>query len=68
VFSGKELIRFLSRFGFIEIRTKGSHAILQKEIEESTITIPVPLHKELKRGTLLSIIRQSGLPKDLFIQ
>lgn len=67
VFSGKELVKFLAKFGFIEIRIKGSHAILQKVIDNSTITIPVPLHKEIKKGTLLSIIRQSGLPKEYFI-
>ena len=31
-----------------------------------TRTIPVPLHKEVKPGTLKSIIRQSGLDADLF--
>jgi hypothetical protein len=35
--------------------------MMQKEIEDSTITVPVPLHRELKIGTLQSIIRQSGL-------
>ena len=45
---------------------KGSHAIMQKRLESSTVTIPVPLHKELKRGTLNSIIRQSKIPKENF--
>jgi len=29
-------------------------------------TVPVPLHKEIRPGTLMAIIRQSGLPKVLF--
>lgn len=33
---------------------------------DPTITVPVPMHKELKMGTLLSIIRQSGVPKSEF--
>ncbi|MGL4504012.1 MAG: type II toxin-antitoxin system HicA family toxin [Planktothrix sp.] len=33
---------------------------------ESTVTVPVPNYKELKIGTLQSIIRQSGLPRSLF--
>jgi len=32
----------------------------------STVTVPVPDHKEIRVGTLMSIIRQSGLDKSLF--
>ena len=34
--------------------------------EDTTVTVPVPLQDELRRGTLQSIIRQSGLVKSLF--
>jgi predicted RNA binding protein YcfA (HicA-like mRNA interferase family) len=39
---------------------------MQKQFESSTTTVPVPLHDPLRVGTLLSIIRQSGLAKSLF--
>jgi predicted RNA binding protein YcfA (HicA-like mRNA interferase family) len=39
---------------------------MQKRTEGSTITVPVPLHNPVRRGTLLSIIRQSELTKALF--
>jgi predicted RNA binding protein YcfA (HicA-like mRNA interferase family) len=39
---------------------------MQKKIEGSTVTVPVPDHDELRIGTLQSIIRQSGLPRALF--
>jgi predicted RNA binding protein YcfA (HicA-like mRNA interferase family) len=39
---------------------------MQKRSRDTTITVPVPLHSELKRGTLMSIVRQSGLPRTLF--
>ena len=39
---------------------------MQKVESDSTITIPVPDHRELRMGTLLSIIRQSRLPRALF--
>jgi hypothetical protein len=42
------------------------HRIMQKRIEGTTITVPVPLHDPVRRGTLLSIIRQSGLARALF--
>lgn len=40
--------------------------VMQRRAEDTTITVPVPDHSELKTGTLASIIRQSGLPKNLF--
>ena len=57
VFSGDEICRILESYGFRRVRQKGSHAIMQKETEDTTITVPVPLHRELKQGTLQSIIR-----------
>jgi predicted RNA binding protein YcfA (HicA-like mRNA interferase family) len=65
--SGKEVCKILSLYGFSEVRQKGSHIVMQKLIENSTITVPVPNHNELKSGTLQSIIRQSGLSKELFL-
>jgi predicted RNA binding protein YcfA (HicA-like mRNA interferase family) len=39
---------------------------MQRAAAEGTVTVPVPDHTELKRGTLRSIIRQAGIPKDDF--
>jgi predicted RNA binding protein YcfA (HicA-like mRNA interferase family) len=39
---------------------------MQKRTIQTTLTVPVPDHNEIKIGTLLSIIRQSGLPRNLF--
>jgi predicted RNA binding protein YcfA (HicA-like mRNA interferase family) len=39
---------------------------MQARGESGTVTVPVPLHSELKIGTLLAIIRQSGLQRFLF--
>lgn len=66
IFSGPDLIKLLESFGFEVVRTKGSHCILQKIADNTTITLPIPLHKEIKVGTLTSIIRQSKLPKEFF--
>jgi predicted RNA binding protein YcfA (HicA-like mRNA interferase family) len=48
------------------VRQRGSHILMQKILEGTTITIPVPSHKELRIGTLQSIIRQSGLSRSEF--
>jgi predicted RNA binding protein YcfA (HicA-like mRNA interferase family) len=39
---------------------------MQKRVENSTITVPVPDHSELRTGTLMSIIRQSQLQRSFF--
>jgi predicted RNA binding protein YcfA (HicA-like mRNA interferase family) len=56
----------MSKKGFVKVRQKGSHIIMQKKEDGTTITVPVPDHDELRIGTLLGIIRQSGLPRSLF--
>lgn len=66
ILSGQEVCKILEKHGFVEVRRKGSHIVMQKNIENSTITVPIPNHKEVKKGTLSSIIRQSGVPKREF--
>ncbi len=65
--SGKEVCGILAANGFLQIRQRGSHVIMQKILANSTITVPVPMHKEVREGTLRSIIRQSGLEKSHFM-
>ena len=66
VLSGLEVCRILEQHGFVAVPQKGSHRILQKRAANGTISIPVPLHDPVRRGTLLSIIRQSGIAKAMF--
>ncbi len=66
VLSGAEVCRILAAHEFSEVRRKGSHVVMQLRREGQTVTVPVPLHSELKRGTLASIIRQSGLSRVVF--
>lgn len=56
----------MARHGFTEIRRRGSHVAMQKREAGNTVTVPVPDHKELRIGTLHSIIRQSGIPRSEF--
>lgn len=66
ILSGKEVCKILEQNGFVQVRQKGSHIIMQKKAEQTTITVPVPNHPEIRIGTLQSIIRQSGLPREAF--
>ncbi|MDE0053951.1 MAG: type II toxin-antitoxin system HicA family toxin, partial [Gammaproteobacteria bacterium] len=40
----------------------------QRADADDTVTVPVPDHRELRTGTLLSIIRQSGVTRAAFEQ
>ena len=66
VLSGREVCAILAANGFRQVRQRGSHIVMQNRSEGTTITVPVPDYPELRPGTLLSIIRQSGLPRQLF--
>ena len=66
VFSGAALCALLELNGFAQVRQRGSHCVMQKRTATGTTTVPVPLHREIRTGTLQSIIRQSGLPRTLF--
>ena len=63
VLSGRDVRRILEQHGFAMVR---DHMVMQRTLPGSTITVPVPDHRELRIGTLLSIIRQSRLPRTLF--
>jgi predicted RNA binding protein YcfA (HicA-like mRNA interferase family) len=66
VLSGREVCQILERHGFLEVRRRGSHVVMQRRTDTGTITVPVPDHRELATGTLLSIIRQSGVGRTEF--
>ena len=68
VLSGREVIKVLKKIGFEEKRQKGSHIILAKETEDGKKGVVVPNHKEIDKGTLLEIIRQSGLKREDFLK
>ncbi|MGH8469268.1 MAG: type II toxin-antitoxin system HicA family toxin [Gammaproteobacteria bacterium] len=64
--SGIDVCTILNRHGFVEVRQRGSHLVMQMKLLDTTITVPVPNHLELRAGTLQSIIRQSGVPRSEF--
>jgi predicted RNA binding protein YcfA (HicA-like mRNA interferase family) len=66
VLSAQEVCKILEQHNFVQVRQRGSHIIMQKQTENSTITVPVPNYSEIRIGTLQSIIRQSELPRLLF--
>ena len=61
--SGSEIVRVLERLGFIRARQKGSHVVMKR----GSSGCVVPLHREVKIGTLAGILRQAGISAEEFI-
>jgi predicted RNA binding protein YcfA (HicA-like mRNA interferase family) len=66
VLSGREVCRILQQHGFVEVRRRGSHIVMQRRTDANSVTVPIPDHRELAIGTLQSIIRQSGVARAEF--
>lgn len=61
----KQVIKVLVKAGFVFARQKGSHRMYVKD----NVGVTIPIHnKDLKKGTLKSIIKQSGMIVDEFIE
>ena len=68
VVSGSEAIKMLEKEGFLVVRQRGSHVSLHKKVNDKTLLVVVPMKKEIKKGTLLSIIKQAGMSREEFIK
>jgi predicted RNA binding protein YcfA (HicA-like mRNA interferase family) len=68
VVSGHKAIKALTKAGFEVVGRKGSHVRLKKKTPIKTYIVIVPLHPEIKTGTLRSILRQAGLTREEFIE
>ncbi|MBV8126038.1 MAG: type II toxin-antitoxin system HicA family toxin [Planctomycetaceae bacterium] len=61
VLSWQEACAILGRHGFVEVRRRSSHIVMQCQEESGTTTVPVPDHRELRCGSPGSACRASGL-------
>ncbi|MBI3885723.1 MAG: type II toxin-antitoxin system HicA family toxin [Opitutae bacterium] len=57
--SGAELVRALQNLGFVVKRQQGSHSILRRT--DPFAQTVVPNHRQIDRGTLRAILRQTGV-------
>jgi predicted RNA binding protein YcfA (HicA-like mRNA interferase family) len=64
----KEAIRALERLGFEQIRQTGSHVVMKKKTPNGDIGCVVPVHRELKIGTLSGILKQAQVTPEEFIE
>jgi predicted RNA binding protein YcfA (HicA-like mRNA interferase family) len=62
--SWRKIVKVLVKVGFKVVRQKGSHLILVK----NEYVVPIPKHREIKRGLLIEIMAEAGLTKEEFIK
>jgi predicted RNA binding protein YcfA (HicA-like mRNA interferase family) len=65
--SGKEAIKALERLGFKTVRQRGSHVVLKRGTEKGETGCVVPLHRELKIGTLRGILKLAEVTPEEFL-
>ncbi|ATZ61469.2 MAG: type II toxin-antitoxin system HicA family toxin [Methanosarcinales archaeon Met12] len=65
VTSGTKAVKAFSRAGWSANRQTGSHIIMEKV--GSIVTLSVPIHRELDRGTLRKLIKLAGLTVEEFV-
>lgn len=66
--SSREAIRATERLGFEQVRQTGSHIVMNKETEEGKIGCVIPVHRELKVGTLSGILKQAQITVEEFVE
>ena len=61
VVSYKELLKLLTRLGYVVDRQRGSHIRLKKRLPQGQHSITVPAHKEIAKGTLNDILEKVSI-------
>ncbi|MDE0684339.1 MAG: type II toxin-antitoxin system HicA family toxin [Candidatus Poribacteria bacterium] len=62
----RQIKRKLEKAGFVIVHQRGSHVKFVCESEDETRTVVVPNHREVRVGTLRTILRHAGLTPDEF--
>ncbi len=60
-FSGRQAVKALRRIGFVVDHQPGSHIFLHNL--NKNISVIVPNHKELKKGTLNNILKKANITR-----
>jgi predicted RNA binding protein YcfA (HicA-like mRNA interferase family) len=63
--SGQEVVRVFESLGWSVARQRGSHVVMTRPGE--IVTLSIPNHKEVAKGTLRSLIRSANLTVDEFV-
>jgi predicted RNA binding protein YcfA (HicA-like mRNA interferase family) len=64
--SGRDLVQALQRIGFVVQRQRGSQFVLRRETPHARVT--VPNHKQIRAGTLRTILHEANLSVDQLLE
>jgi predicted RNA binding protein YcfA (HicA-like mRNA interferase family) len=64
ILSGRKVVRAFEKLGWQVVRQRGSHIVMVRDGEITTLSIPD--HKEVAKGALRSLIRSAGITVDEF--
>jgi len=67
VVSGRQLVKALAKIGYLFDDQEGSHIILRRQSPPHR-RLTIPDHKEIAKGTLKNILRESGLTTEELIR
>jgi predicted RNA binding protein YcfA (HicA-like mRNA interferase family) len=59
--TGKDAVAAFEKLGFVVVHTTGSHYILKKTGFKYNLSVPVHANKNIKPGTLRSLIRKAEI-------
>ena len=59
VVSGPEFVKALMKAGYEVTNRRGDHVVLRYRRDDPTTAITVPLHRELKKGTLSTLLKHN---------
>lgn len=66
-FKPREVVKKLKKLGFIEHHQIGSHLTMKHPATNHRAVVPMHLN-DMKKGTLLSMLREAGIEKDEFLK
>ena len=66
ILSPNKIIKVLEIFGFEKVSQRGSHAKYRNKL--TGLTYIIPMHNEIARGTLKSILEQSNVELNDFLK
>lgn len=66
--NAKQVIKNLSRLGFVRLRQKGSHLVMVHPKTHSRTVIPIHPGRTIKKPLLLAIISQAGVSVEEFLK
>ena len=61
IISGKNLLKILKKYEYVQVRQKGSHVFVEDKNGELSTVIPVHRNEDLGKGLLKSILNDLEL-------